>query len=126
MHRLHSRPRKGRRLVVRRAARAPAHRRRLGLTPGDVGGAVPGVDGTFIWIPSHDQRPRSLSTVLRRSWLRSLVGREPKSTRWSARSEVRTNDLDGRRSVEVPGDGHHGHGMWLIADLRTRLIRPCV
>src|SRR5258706_3047988 len=28
-----------------------------------------------------------------------------------------------RGQVEVPGDGHHGHGMWLIANLRTRLIR---
>jgi hypothetical protein len=37
--------------------------------------------------------------------------------------EVRTNDLDGRRTVELLGDGHRGHGMWLIADLRTRLIR---
>ena len=50
------------------------------------------------------------------------VGPEPQS-RWSARSEVRTNDLDGRRSVELLGDGHHGHGMWLVADLRMRLIR---
>jgi hypothetical protein len=32
--------------------------------------------------------------------------------RWGACSEVRTNDLDGRRSVELPGDGHHGHVMW--------------
>jgi hypothetical protein len=31
------------------------------------------------------------------------VGPEPRF-RWSARSEVRTNDLDGRRSVELPGD----------------------
>ncbi len=25
---------------------------------------VPGVDGTFIWTPSHDQRPCSFSTAL--------------------------------------------------------------
>ncbi len=84
----------------------------------------PAVDGTFIWTPSHDQRPRSLSIALLRSWLRSLSARNRSpSIRWSARSEVRTNDLDGWRSVELPGDGDHGHGMWLIADLRTRLIR---
>lgn len=43
---------------------------------------------------------------------------EPRSG-WSARSEARTNDLDRRRSLilpagshqELPGDGHHGHGM---------------
>ena len=42
---------------------------------------------------------------------------EPRSG-WSARSEA-TNDLDGRRSLilpagshqELPGDGHHSHGM---------------
>jgi hypothetical protein len=43
---------------------------------------------------------------------------EPRSG-WSARSQARTNDLDGRRSLilpadshqELPGDGHHGRGM---------------
>src|SRR5215471_21677865 len=30
-----------------------------------------GVDGTFIWTPSHDQRLRSLFTAFLRSWLRS-------------------------------------------------------
>jgi hypothetical protein len=35
----------------------------------------PGAAGTFIWTPSHDQRPRSLSTFLLRSWLRSLSAR---------------------------------------------------
>jgi hypothetical protein len=80
-----------------------------------------GVDGTFICTPSHDQRPRSLSTALLRSWLRSLSARN--RSPGGARSEVRTNDLDGRRTVELLGDGHRGHGMWLITDLRTRLIR---
>ena len=32
------------------------------------------------------------------------------------RSEVTTNGLDRRRSVDLPGDGHHGHGVWLIAE----------
>jgi hypothetical protein len=80
----------------------------------------PPVDGTFICIPSHDQRPRSLSTALLRSWLRSLSARN--RSPGGARSEVRTNDLDGRRTVELLGDGHRGPGMWLITDLRTRLI----
>jgi hypothetical protein len=55
---------------------------------------------------------------------------EPRSG-WSARSEARTNDLDGRRSLilpagshqELPGDGDHGHGMWLRAELQRLLIR---
>ncbi len=41
-------------------------------------GAAPdlrSVDGTFVWTPSHDQRPRSLSTALLRSWLRSPSAR---------------------------------------------------
>jgi len=61
------------------------------------------VYGAFIWTSSHDQRLRSLSSALLRSWLRSPVGPEPPST-WSARSEVRTNDLDGHLSVELLGD----------------------
>jgi hypothetical protein len=60
------------------------------------------VDGTFIWTPSHDQRPRSLSTALPRLWLRSLSAR---NWWWSVRSEGRTNGLDGRRSVDLPGRG---------------------
>ena len=78
------------------------------------------VDGTFIWTPSHDQRPRYLSSVLLRSWAAIPVRPEP---RWSARSEVRTNDLEGRRSVELPGGGHRDHGMWLRAEQRPLLIR---
>jgi len=42
---------------------------------------------------------------------------------WMRRSEVRTNDLDGRRSVEPPADGHYSHGMWLSAEQRPSLIR---
>src|SRR5690242_5354678 len=61
------------------------------------------VYGAFIWTSSHDQRLRSLSNALLRSWLRSPVGPEPPST-WSARSEVRTNDLDGHWSAELLGD----------------------
>jgi hypothetical protein len=46
------------------------------------------------------------------------VDPEPRSG-WSARSEARTNGLDGRRSLilpvgshqGLPGDGQHGHGM---------------
>ncbi len=83
------------------------------------------VGGTFICTPSHDQRPRSLSTALLSLVAAIPVGPESQS-RWSARSEMRTNDLDRRRSVEVPGDGHQGRGRWLIADLRTRLIRRSV
>jgi hypothetical protein len=46
------------------------------------------VDGTFIWIPSHDQRPHSLSTALLRSWLPSLPAWDRGSG--GARSEVST------------------------------------
>src|SRR5258707_5866489 len=56
-----------------------------------------GVDGTFIWTPSHDQRPCSFSTALLRG--RDPWRREPRS-RWSACSEARTNNLDGRRSSD--------------------------
>src|SRR5262245_183610 len=77
------------------------------------------VDGAFIWTSSHDQRLRPLATALLRSWLRSPVGPEPQST-WSARSEVRTNDLDGQRNCL---ETQYGHGVWLSAGQRPRLIR---
>jgi hypothetical protein len=79
----------------------------------------PGVDGTFIWTPSHDQRPRSLSTARLRSWLQSFL-----SAAWHVkrRSQESTNDLDGRRSVELLGEkSHNGHGKWLSADQRPSL-----
>jgi hypothetical protein len=41
----------------------------------------------------------------------------------AARNAARTNDLDCRRSVELPGDGYHGHGMWLSAEQRPLPIR---
>jgi hypothetical protein len=72
------------------------------------------VEGTFIWTPSHDQRRRSLSTAS--SFVAPIpVGSEPQSRR-SVRREVRTNDLGGRRSVELPGDSHQCHGVWLSTE----------
>jgi hypothetical protein len=59
-----------------------------------------------------------LSAALLRSWLRSLSARNR-----GPGGAPAANDLDGRRSVELPGDGHHGHGMWLSAELRPSLIR---
>jgi len=50
----------------------------------------------------------------------------PPGTAVERPQRVRTNDLDGRRSVELPGDGHHGHGMWLSAEQRPLLIRRSV
>lgn len=52
-----------------------------------------GVDGTFIWTASHDQRQCSLSTVSFAAAI--VVGPEPRSS-WSTHSEARTNDLDGK------------------------------
>ena len=56
----------------------------------------PPVDGTFVRIPIHDQRPRSFSPL-------SVVATNPANPEprsgWSARSEGRTNDLDRLRSL---------------------------
>src|ERR1039457_6426318 len=65
-----------------------------------------GVDGTFIWTASHDQRQCSLSTVSFADAI--VVGPEPRSS-WSAHSEARTNDLDGGEKVgdqlDLPAGG---------------------
>jgi hypothetical protein len=44
------------------------------------------VDGTFIWIPNHDQRPRSFPTALRRGYDPCQPGA---AVGWSARSEAK-------------------------------------
>jgi hypothetical protein len=79
------------------------------------------VDGTFIWTPSHDQRPRSLSTAL--PFVRCCDPCWPGTARWSARSDVRTNDVDGRRSVELPGLGQLRHATSLRAWVPVLAVR---
>src|ERR1017187_3514010 len=92
---------------------------------------LPRVDGTFIWTPNHDQRPRSFATAVRRGYNRCRPGAAggvecPKRRVW-------TNDLDGRRSLtlpagndqELPGDSPHGHGMWLRRRTTAAPRRDC-
>src|SRR5450755_3962574 len=57
---------------------------------------APGVDGTFIWTASHDQRQCSSCTIF--FTVAIAVCPQPRST-WSARSEARSNDLDGGQNV---------------------------
>ena len=81
--------------LTAKAGRTPARDFALGV-----------VDGTFIWTASHDQRQCSLSTV---SFAAAIVdGPEPRFS-WSARSEARTNDLDGGENVgdqlDLPAGG---------------------
>jgi hypothetical protein len=63
----------------------------------------PGVGGIFIWLPSHDQRQRSFHTAFLHC-CGPLGGPEPGS-RWSARSEARTNDLEAGEDRPTLGRG---------------------
>ena len=81
-----------RKAAMRASQRERSAERKPGGQPGHQG-----VDGTFIWTPSHDQRPCSFSTALLRG--RDPCRPEPRS-RWSACSEARTSNLDGRRSSD--------------------------
>jgi hypothetical protein len=62
---------------------------------------TPAVDGTFIWTPSHDQRPHSFSTAL----LRSLVmgGWVARSRAWPARPLVAPAEFVPLPAVGRPG-----------------------
>ncbi len=80
----------------------------------------PVVDGTFIWTASHDQWQCSLSTV---SFAAAIViGPEPRSS-WSARSEARTNDLDGGENfgdqLDLPAGGCEDGAVAITEDDRT-------
>jgi hypothetical protein len=108
---------------------APTPLRRHGLpSPGyarRAAGAACGVgvvDGAFIWTPSRDQRPCSLFTGPMRGCDPCRLGTVAQVDRPHFAARVPPG-LDGRRSVDLPGDGDHGHGMGLSAELRPSLIR---
>ncbi len=83
-------------------------------------GGFTGVDGTFTWTASHDQRQCSLSTVSFAAAI--VVGPEPRSS-WSARSEASTNDLDGGENVgdqlDLPAGGCEDGAVAITEGVRT-------
>src|ERR1019366_9619134 len=87
---------------------------------------APHVDGTFIWTASHDQRQCSSCTVF--FTVAIAVCPQPRST-WSARSEARTNDLDGGQNVGgqlgLPAGGRE-EGAAITEGDRTPLSRCAV